>query len=47
MENKDESENTICEECGKSWGSEYHISDVCVNLDEDLMKGGDYNGKGI
>ena len=36
--------DTICEECGKPWASEYHISDVCVNLDED---GGIENGKEI
>ncbi len=27
--------NENCEECGKPWNSEYHMSDVCVNLDED------------
>lgn len=26
----------ICEDCGKLWNSEYHISDVCVgDLQED------------
>ena len=27
-----------CPECGKEWNSEYHISDVCVNLDEDMVR---------
>ena len=25
----------ICEFCGKPWDSEYHMSDECVNIDED------------
>lgn len=24
-----------CNECGKPWNSEYHMSDECVNLSED------------
>jgi len=24
----------ICEECGKPWNSEYHISDQCVSGEE-------------
>ena len=24
-----------CQECGKQWNSEYHMSDECVNLNED------------
>ena len=28
-------ENKYCEDCGKEWNSEYHMSDVCVNLNED------------
>ena len=24
-----------CQECGDLWDSEHHISDVCVNLNED------------
>ncbi len=27
---KDEPENAICEDCGKPWASEYHMSDECV-----------------
>lgn len=26
----------ICNECGKPWNSEYHISDVCVDGREDF-----------
>ena len=25
----------ICEDCGKPWNSEYHMSDECVNINED------------
>ncbi len=25
----------ICEECDNPWNSEYHISDECVNLNEE------------
>ena len=25
----------ICEDCGKPWNSEYHLSDQCVNINED------------
>ncbi len=28
--------DNICEECGKPWNSEYHISDVCVDGREDF-----------
>jgi len=31
-------EDAICQECGKEWNSEYHMSDQCVNFDEDLLK---------
>ena len=27
--------DSICKLCGKPWNSEYHINDVCVNLNED------------
>ena len=26
----------ICDECGKPWDSEYHVSDVCVDGREDF-----------
>jgi len=35
--------NYICDECGKPWDSEYHVSDVCVEGREDFheeLKGG-------
>ena len=25
-----------CGECGELWDSEYHMSDECVNVDEDM-----------
>jgi|TARA_R100000501_G_C2599792_1_gene97217 hypothetical protein len=47
---KDAPENSICEDCceiglclcwlcGKSWNSEYHINDECVNINEDDERG--------
>jgi len=32
---KDAPDNSVCEECYKPFNSEYHISDECVNIDED------------
>ena len=32
---KDADPGSICEDCGKPWNSEYHMSDECVNIDED------------
>ena len=29
-----------CLLCGELWDSEYHMSDECVNLNEDDLKGG-------
>lgn len=31
-------EENLCEECGKPYNSEYHMSDECVNISEE-----DYN----
>ncbi len=28
----------VCEDCGKPWNSEYHMSDECVNIDEDTRE---------
>ena len=28
---KDAPEDSICEDCGKPWNSEYHMSDECVD----------------
>ena len=32
---KDAPENSVCEDCGELWNSEYHMSDECINLNED------------
>lgn len=29
-------DDEMCEECGKAWNSEYHISDVCVDGREEF-----------
>lgn len=29
-------EDNRCGECGELWDSEYHMSDECVNVDEDM-----------
>ncbi len=41
---KDFPDNAICEDCNQEWNSEYHMSDECVNIDEDL-KGGNENDR--
>ena len=41
--NKEKAEiKDLCELCGKEDSSEYHMSDECVNLDEDDDRGDRY-----
>lgn len=36
---KDAPEGDKCEDCGKPWNSEYHMSDQCINVSEDCYNG--------